>query len=135
METLPQRHMMGPVFMMTGWSGQRNYWIAGKDFGRQVAKAFAIQEAANREYFVQGAEPMTYNEAARRFALAAPHAPMRLTLPLFFIQVAGFVSPSMRFNARIMRRVLRYPEEFKARDTWHDLGKPSTTIEEFARSL
>jgi hypothetical protein len=56
-------------------------------------------------------------------------------LPLFFIQVAGIVSPSMRFNARITRRVLRYPEEFKAEATWHELGKPSTTIEEFARTV
>jgi hypothetical protein len=30
------------------------------------------------------------------------------------------------FNARIMRRVLRYS------DTWKDLGKPETTIEQFA---
>jgi len=135
METLPQRHMMGPVFMMTGWSHHPNYWIAGQDFGRQVAKSFVIPEAANREYFIQGPEPMTYNEAARRFARAAPHAPRRITLPLFFIQVAGVVSPSMRFNARIMRRVLRYPEVFKAGDTWRELGEPKTTIEEFARSL
>jgi len=28
--------------------------------------------------------------------------------------------------------VLRYPETFKAEDTWRDLGRPTTTIEEFA---
>ena len=56
-------------------------------------------------------------------------------LPLFFIYVAGIVSPSMRFNGRIMRTVLRYPETFQAEETWRDLGEPSTTIEEFARKI
>ena len=133
METLPQRHMLGRTFVMTGWSRKRNWWIAGRDFGRQVARSFALPEAANREYAVQGPEPVSYSEAARRFALAA--GKRRLTLPLFFIQVAGIVSPSMRFNGRIMRTVLRYPETFQAEGTWHDLGKPSTTIEEFARTI
>jgi len=38
----------------------------------------------------------------------------------------------MRFNGRIVRTVLRYPERFEAEDTWRDLGPPPTTIEEFA---
>jgi uncharacterized protein YbjT (DUF2867 family) len=135
METLPQRHMMGRTFVMTGWSRNRNWWIAGADFGRQVARSFAIPEAANREYVVQGPEPMTYNDAARRFARAASTKTPRLTLPLLFIHVAGVASPPMRFNGRIMRTVLRYPETFKAADTWRELGKPAITIEEFARAL
>lgn len=134
METLPQRHMLGRTFVMTGWSRNRNYWIAGRDFGRQVARSFAIPEAANREYVVQGPEPMTYNEAARRYVREAS-IPRRLTLPLFFIDIAGIVSPSMRFNGRMMRTVLRYPERFEAEDTWRDLGRPATTIEEFGRTL
>jgi uncharacterized protein YbjT (DUF2867 family) len=134
METLSQRHMLGRTFAMTGWSRNRNYWIAGRDFGRQVARSFAIPEAANREFVVQGPEPMTYNEAARRYVSAAG-IPRRLTLPLFFIDIAGIVSPSMRFNGRMMRVVLRYPERFEAEDTWRDLGRPTTTIEEFGRTL
>jgi uncharacterized protein YbjT (DUF2867 family) len=134
METLPQRHMLGGTFVMTGWSRNRNYWISGRDFGRQVARSFAIPEAANHEYVVQGPEAMTYNEAARRFVQAVG-TQRRLMLPLFFIHIAGIVSPSMRFNGRIMGTVLRYPERFGAEDTWRDLGRPTTTIEEFARTL
>ena len=29
--------------------------------------------------------------------------------------------------------VLSYPEEFKAGQTWSELGRPTTTIEEFAQ--
>ena len=135
METLPQRHMLGRTFLMTGWSRNRNWWIAGADFGRQLARSFALPQAANREYVVQGPEPMTYNEAARRFARASPARPPRLTLPLFFIHVAGIASPPMRFNGRMMRTVLSYPETFKAEDTWRELGRPTTTIEEFASTM
>jgi uncharacterized protein YbjT (DUF2867 family) len=133
METLPQRHMLGGTFVMTGWSRNRNWWIAGRDFGSQVARSFMLPEAGNREYAVQGPQPITYNEAGRRFARAA--GARSLTLPLFFISIAGIVSPSMRFSGRIMRAVLRYPETFEAEATWRELGKPSTTVEEFARSL
>jgi len=31
--------------------------------------------------------------------------------------------------------VLSYPEVFKAEETWRELGQPTTTFEEFARSL
>ena len=41
-------------------------------------------------------------------------------------------SDSLNFNANIMDTVLSYPEEFKAADTWQDLGEPETTIEQFA---
>ena len=133
METLPQRHMLGSTFVMTGWSRNPNWWIAGRDFGRQVARSFMLPEAGNREYAVQGPEPMTYNEAGRRFARAA--GARRLTLPLFFIYIAGIVSPSMRFSGRIMRAVLRYPETFKAEATWRELGRPSITVEEFAQAV
>ncbi len=135
METLPQRHMMGGMFVMTGRSPHPNYWIAGKDFGRQVARSFAISEAANREYFIQGPEPMTYGEAARRFAHAAAGRPRVVQLPLSLIRLAGVASRPMRFNARIMHTVLRYPEVFRAEETWRELGRPTTTIEEFARTL
>jgi hypothetical protein len=66
------------------------------------------------------------------FARASTARTTRLTLPLFFIHLAGIASPAMRFNGRMMRTVLRYPETFKAEDTWRDLGRPTTTIEEFA---
>jgi uncharacterized protein YbjT (DUF2867 family) len=135
METLPQRHMVGAVLVIPGRSPYPNYWIAGRDFGRQVAKSFALPSAANREYVVQGPEPMTYSEAARRFARAAAARPLVVRLPLSILRLAGLVSPEMRFNANMMETVLSYPEVFKAEEAWRELGQPTTTFEEFARSL
>lgn len=133
METLAQRHMSGNVFVMIGRSLYPNCWIAGRDFGRQVARSFAIPQAANREYYIQGPEPLTYDEAAERYAHALNKLPRRVRVPMWAARAAGLFSRSFGFNARMMSTVLNYPEEFKASGAWDDLGKPTTTIEEFAR--
>ena len=101
----------------------------------RLAFPFALPSAANREYVVQGPEPMSYNEAARKFARAAAARPLVVRLPLSILRLAGLMSPEMRFNANMMETVLSYPEVFKAEKTWRDLGQPTTAIEEFVRSL
>ena len=40
METLPQRHGAGRFLALIGTARYPNYWIAGRDFGRQVATSF-----------------------------------------------------------------------------------------------
>jgi len=132
METLPQRHRLGNMLVLAGAAHHGNYWIAAQDFGRQVARAFASPETAGRDYVVQGPELVSYEDAAQRYARATNGALRVVTLPLWGLKLLGLFSTSMRFNARILRTVLRYPEEFKAEATWRDLGTPTTTIEEFA---
>jgi uncharacterized protein YbjT (DUF2867 family) len=132
METLAERHNAGGLFVMLGRAHYDNYWIAGGDFGRQVARSFALPQAANREYYVQGPEPISYDAAAVRYARALHRSPHVLRVPLWVARLAGVGSRQFDFNARIMQTVLAYPEEFKAGDTWDELGKPTTTIEEFA---
>lgn len=132
METLVERHGSGSLFVMLGWAKHDNYWIAGEDFGRQVARSFALPQAANREYYVQGPEPISYDEAARRYGRALQKIPRIIHLPLWFARIGGLFSRSLSFNTDMMRTVLAYPEQFKASDTWSELGKPTTTIEQFA---
>lgn len=132
METLAQRHGTGRLFVMLGRAQYCNYWIAGSDFGRQVAKSFTLPQAANREYYIQGPEPMTYDGAAVRYARALHRSPFVVRVPILAARLGGLFSDRLNFNANIMHTVLGYPEEFKAADTWSDLGKPTTTIEEFA---
>lgn len=135
METLAERHTAGRLFVMPGRGNYGHHWIAGRDFGRQVAKAFATPRAANREYYVQGPEPITYEEAALRYAHALNRSPRIIHVPLWLFRLGGIFSSRLAFTARIMQIVLEYPEVFKARATWDELGKPTTTIEEFAARL
>ncbi|HEX9881065.1 MAG TPA: NmrA family NAD(P)-binding protein [Hyphomicrobium sp.] len=134
METLPQRHRLGSALVLAGTSHHANYWIAADDFGRQVARAFAMPETAGRDYVIQGPELVTYEEAAERYVRAKGDGLRVVKLPLALLRFLGLFSTGIRFNARILRTVLRYPEEFKAEETWRDLGKPATTIEAFAKA-
>jgi uncharacterized protein YbjT (DUF2867 family) len=133
METLPQRHGMGRFLALIGSARHPNYWIAAADFGKQVARSFALGDAVNREFVIQGPAPLTYDEAGRRFAQHTQPRRFVFKIPLWLVKALGTMSPAMHFNARIMHAVLSYPEVFKAQETWQMLGKPSTSIDEFAR--
>lgn len=133
METLKQRHVVGERMMMLGRAKHPNYWIAGDDYGRQVAKAFALLSAAGREYVIQGPQPLTYDEAAERYVGATGGRLQITRVPLWLVRLGGLFSRELDFNARIMQAVLNYPETFKAQETWDELGAPKTTIEDFAR--
>lgn len=132
METLAERHTAGRLFVMLGRAHYDNYWIAGSDFGQQVARSFGLPQAANREYYIQGPEAIAYDGAAVRFARALHKSPLVVRIPLWVARLGGLFSRQLDFNARIMQTVLAYPEEFKATATWDDLGRPATTIEQFA---
>jgi len=133
METIPERHRWRDLLVIPGAGHVCHYWIAGADLGRQVARAFACEDAANREYVMQGPEAMSYVEAAERYARSYP-SPLRVVkVPLALVRALGAVSAAMRFNARILAEVLAYPEEFKAQTAWDELGRPTITIEDFAR--
>jgi uncharacterized protein YbjT (DUF2867 family) len=133
METLAQRHTVGRRVVMLGRARHRNYWIAGRDFGAQVARAFALPQAASREFVIQGPEALTYDEAAVRYAASLPEPKSTMRVPLWLVRLGGLFSGTLDYDARIMDTVLSYPEEFKASDTWAELGKPTTTIEQFAK--
>jgi uncharacterized protein YbjT (DUF2867 family) len=134
METLAQRHSAGRFIVMLGRARYGNYWIAGRDFGAQVARSFALPEVGGREYIIQGPGPLTYDEAVARYAASLPQPKSVLRLPLWLARLGGLFSPTLDYDARIMETVLTYPEQFQAAETWAELGAPTTTIEQFAAS-
>jgi uncharacterized protein YbjT (DUF2867 family) len=134
METLAHRHSLGGALVMAGGSHTPNYWIAGADLGTLVARAFALEKAVNREFFAQGPEPVSYAEALKRYARARGDGMRVITVPLWLMRTLGVFSRPTRFNARMLATVLRYPEVFRAGPAWDELARPTTTIEDFARS-
>lgn len=135
METIPQRHLLGNVLTLIGTAPYPNYWISGRDYGKQVAASFQKSGQLSREYAIQGPEAMTYDEAGHRFAAHSKTKPFVIKIPMMLIRALGCLSRPMHFNAQIMTAVLNYPEQFKAGETWNELGKPSTTMEQFAKAL
>lgn len=135
METLPTKHLHGSVLVVTGTPRVRHYWIAGADFGKQVAASFRIASAVNRDYVVQGPEPLDFDECAHRFASSYKRPLRVIKLPLLLFFGLGLFSRGMQFNARITQIMLQHPEDFGAAETWRDLGTPTITIGQFARDL
>jgi hypothetical protein len=44
-----------------------------------------------------------------------------------------FIS-KVNYVSHIVEALNKYPEKFEADNTWRDLGRPETTLREFARS-
>jgi len=122
---------------LTVVSGSKHpmWYIAGRDYGKQVARAFQLDIAANRDYPVQGLEAFTNEEAARVFA--ANYTKRKLTVstvPFGLIKFLGVFSGQMNYIAHIIEAINNYPEQFESETTWKELGKPTLTLAEYART-
>jgi uncharacterized protein YbjT (DUF2867 family) len=133
METLPGQ-VQGGRLLLGGKSDVKLWFIAARDYGRQVARAFQRSGPKSGEYVIQGPEPLTYAEAAELFA--KNYSPKRLTvttLPLGVMRFFGRFNRRADYGAHILEALNRYPEQFEADRTWVELGRPTTTLAEFAR--
>lgn len=135
METLPYKHVCGKFLSLVGTARHPNYWIAGRDYAQQVARSLAIADGAPREYFVQGPEPLTYEEAATRFASTLQKRLFVVKIPLTVLKWIGTFSRQVNFSANVTEAILAYPEKFRAHATWLELGRPTMRVEDFARQL
>jgi uncharacterized protein YbjT (DUF2867 family) len=135
METLPNQVQAGRL-MLGGLSPVRLWFVAAHDYGRLVARALQRSGTENCEYVVQGPEALTYAEAAEVFAKNVVSKRLStLVLPMSLLRFFGRFSRRADYGAHILEALNRYPEHFEADRTWHDLGKPTITVAEFARQF
>lgn len=136
METFVRDFMRGRRLVLVGRSQHPMYFIAGRDYGRQVARSFQILDDEDREYVVQGPEAYRTEEAARVFADHYEKASLSIArVPLGLVKVVGWFSRRADYAARIVEAINRYPETFQAQETWAELGEPTTTLADFARHV
>ncbi|RYC66389.1 MULTISPECIES: SDR family oxidoreductase [Spirosoma] len=132
MESINTVQRMGRFILVLGRSPVRPWYISAHDYGKQVARALK-QASDNQEYVIQGPEALTQHEAAERFTRAYTASPVRvLTSPLFFLKMGSAFSTQANYGWHIGEALNSYPEQFEAEKTWADLGKPQTTIDQFA---
>jgi uncharacterized protein YbjT (DUF2867 family) len=128
-------HRQGNKIPLGGKSKHPMWFIAGSDYGKQVARAFAIEGDEHRHYPVQGPEPFTYDEAARVFAANYPKEKLTTsTAPMLLLKTFGLFSRRWNNLANIVEALNEYPEQFVSQKTWEDLGKPQTTLAEWAKN-
>jgi nucleoside-diphosphate-sugar epimerase len=135
METLDKQMMRGNTLMVVGKSEAPMWFIAGKDYGVQVAWALKKAGNTNQEYIIQGWEPYTFDEAAKVFIENVKSKIKIMRAPLAPLKFLGFLNQRMNYAYHICEALNKYPEKFESESTWNDLGKPSTTLAEYVASL
>jgi uncharacterized protein YbjT (DUF2867 family) len=120
------------------WIGNTNikvYWISATDYGRQVVKAFQNPETMPEHCPIQGPEAISVKQAMEQFVQNYdPTLKIRIA-PLWVIRAIGFFSPRMKFIGHLFAYFGSHEDPFYADRTWRELGKPTTTLEMFARGL
>lgn len=134
METLLRDYRQGDRMLLIGKSHGPQYWIAGDDYGQQVARALRLDSSENREYVVQGPQAFTTEEAIRVFLENWQGAPLKHTrIPIAPLRLAGLFNQKVSDGWHILTALNEYHESFEARPTWDELGTPTTTIAGFAK--
>jgi uncharacterized protein YbjT (DUF2867 family) len=136
METMLTTQRMGPLVLVVGTgvanhSAVRPWFIAASDYGRQVARALQLaQPGEAQEYVVQGPEPVSQLDAARRLARTYTKRRLRVAvLPPALLRFGSLFSPQADYGWHIGEALNGYPEAFEAQRTWNDLGHPTLTVE------
>jgi nucleoside-diphosphate-sugar epimerase len=135
MECLDKQMLQGTRIMLAGKSEAPMWFIAGKDYGVQVAWAMKKAGDTNQEYVVQGLEPYTSDEAAKVFIQNVKSNIKIMRAPLAPLKYLGIFNQRMNYAYHICEALNKYPEKFESENTWNDLGKPSTTLAEYIASL
>jgi uncharacterized protein YbjT (DUF2867 family) len=134
METIDQLMRNGNKILLAGESKVPMYFIAGEDFGKQVAWSFRLFPDANREYIIQGTEAYNFDDAAKVFIDNYTKTKLKtMKAPLKMLGVAGIINRKLAYNFKIISALNNYPEKFQAEQTWNELGKPTTTLADYAQ--
>ena len=134
MENFEGNYRMGNNMLVAGRSEHKLYFIAADDYARQVASSFHILTTENKEYAVQGPQAFTIDEAVRAYVKAYNKSKLRIrTAPLGMLKFFGLFNQKMNYGWHIIEALNKYPETFVAQRTWDELGKPTITIQDFAR--
>jgi uncharacterized protein YbjT (DUF2867 family) len=136
METIDQLMRQGNKILLAGESKVPMYFVAGEDYGRQVASSFRLLNNESKEYVVQGLEAYNWDEAAKIFIQNYSKAKLKvMKAPLGMLKLAGRVSPKTWYGYKIVTALNNYPEKFEADQTWNELGKPTITLAQYASQL
>lgn len=135
MENFYDNYKQGRVLVLAGKSEHKQYFIAGKDYGKQVARSFQLTQSENKEYTIQGPEGFTTDEACVEFKKYYQKEKLSIMkAPLGMLKIFGVVFQKMNYGYHIIEALNKYPEKFESENTWNELGKPEITLRAFAES-
>jgi uncharacterized protein YbjT (DUF2867 family) len=136
MENFDELLMKGNKIMLVSGSKMPMYFIAGEDYGKQVARSFSLLSTENKEYAVQGTEPYTWDEGAAIFVKNYKRDTLKIMkAPFGVLKFLGLFNTTIQHGSKIMEALNKYPEKFESDTTWSELGKPAITLKEYAAGI
>lgn len=120
------------------WIGNTSvkiYWIGAVDYVQQVVKAFQNPEKMPEHCPIQGPEAISVRQAMEQFVQNYDPTLKIRVVPLWVIRIIGLFNARMKFVAHLFAYFGSHEDPFYAEQTWQELGKPTTTLEMFAKGL
>ncbi|SCU78316.1 LAMI_0A04214g1_1 [Lachancea mirantina] len=130
-----------PVMIDKGalqWIGNTDvkiYWISVVDYAKQVVKAFQNYTIMPEHCAIQGPEGIPVREALEKFVENYDPSLKIRVAPLWVMKLMGLFNSQMKFFAHLFEYFGNHEDAFYAGETWELLGKPTTTLETFAKNL
>jgi uncharacterized protein YbjT (DUF2867 family) len=134
MDNIPDQ-IKGNTIEWIGNAPTQFYWISASDYARQVLNAINNPNAINKHYPIQGLEALTPQEVFKQFIENYDTNLKVKSFPLWMVKLLGIFSPKMRFMGHMFSYFDKTPDIFYADETWRDLGKPTTSVKQFAQQL
>jgi len=134
-ENLTNLQLKGDRVMLGGDQTTQSWWIAASDYGKQVAESFRIdgENTENREYTIQGPESFSMEKAAGIFIQHYSGKKLKkMKAPMWTFKLLKPYSEKIDFQYHIITAINHYKERFQSGETWKALGKPETTLAEWA---
>jgi uncharacterized protein YbjT (DUF2867 family) len=134
MDNIPNQ-IKGKTIEWVGNAPTNFYWITANDYARQVLNAINNPKAINKHYAIQGQTGLSPQEAFKLFIENYDKTLKVKSFPLWMVKAIGLFSPKMKFLGHMFSYFDNTPDPFYADETWQELGKPTTTVQEFALQL
>lgn len=133
--TMP-RHVQGSVIVALGRQRQLLHPVCAEDFATQVARAFGIAAAADREFYIHGAEALTLRQALSTYRRIVAPDKRLITIPIPVMSTIDrvFMHSKLAPNLQVMRLMARIGEHGDPAAANELLGAPTTTVEAWCRS-
>lgn len=137
MEQLPRFARNGKPSLM-GVQPLLVHFFAAEDLARMVSKAYQLEEAKNKRFYVYGPEAMTMKTALERYcAVFHPEVVKISVMPLWLAKLLGTLTGNemLKFASGLMAYFDKAPETGDPSEANEILGAPETTLNAWMESL
>lgn len=110
------------TYFVYGWDEYPLYWTNTTDFADHIAQAINNEDAYQKEFPVQGKEPLTFTEAGEKYR--------QIVNPELKIKQVPVDGEGGKYTV-LMGFYENFKEELATQDTWKILGEPATTADQF----